>query len=148
MIGDIKTAAESVGITAVITNSTEKIEVQLNRLTGQEDLPLMLVSWDLDLTLQINENGFLDNPKAKVVCLLMNKPEDTAKETHEDMSVEMFYLYSQFIQSLNSILSTKQVNHANYPVQDIGAKLVPKHGLGKHSGVMGRFTMSISVTNC
>lgn len=148
MISDIKSAAESVGITAVITNSTEKIEVQLNRLTGQEDLPLMLVSWDLDISLQFNENGFLNNPKAKVVCLLMNKPEDTTKSEAEDMSVEMFYLYNDFIQALRDILSPKLVNYADQPIQDIGAKLIPVHGLGKHSGVMGRFTMTIGITNC
>ena len=44
MISNIKKAADNVGITAIITNSTEKIEVQLNKITSLEDLPLMLIS--------------------------------------------------------------------------------------------------------
>ena len=148
MIAEIKEAAEFVGVTAFITNSTEKIEVQLNRLTGQEDLPIMLVSWDLDIKISFNNNGFLDNPTVDVVCLLLGKPEDTTKDEAENMAEEMYFLYISFIQQLRSLLSPKLVNYAGQPITNIGCKLVPKHGAGKHSGVLGRFTMITSITNC
>jgi hypothetical protein len=148
MIAEIKSAAESVGITAVITNSTEKIEVQLNRITGMEDLPIMLVSWDLDATTSFNDNGFLNNPVIDVVCLLMTKAEDPSKDEAEIASEEMYFLYLKFIQALRDILSPKLINYNDQPITNIGCKLVPKHGLGKHSGVMGRFSMITGITNC
>ena len=72
-IADIKEAAKESGITAVITNSTERIETQLNKITGIEQLPIMLVSWDLETELTFDDNGFLNNPSTKVVLLLMTK---------------------------------------------------------------------------
>lgn len=148
MIAEIKEAAESVGITALITNSTEKIEVQLNKITSLEDLPLMLVSWDLDATVSFNESGFLNNPVIDVVCLLMTKAEDPSKDEAEKSAEEMYFLYLKFIQSLRDILSPKLVNYQDEPVTGISCKLVPKHGLGKHSGVLGRFSMITGITNC
>ena len=93
MISSIKEAAESVGITAFITNSTEKIEVQLNKLTQSAELPIMLVSWDLDVSMSFNVHGFLDNPTANVVCLLMTKPEDLTKVEMESSAEKMYFLY-------------------------------------------------------
>ena len=148
MTAEIREAAASVGVTAFITNSTEKIEVQLNRLTGQEDLPIMLVGWDLDIKITFNDNGFLDNPTVDVVCLLLGKPEDTTKDEAENMAEEMYFLYINFIQSLRTLLSPKMVNYADQPITNAGCKLVPKHGAGKHAGVLGRFTMITSVKNC
>jgi len=148
MITKIKEAAESVGITAVITNSTEKIEVQLNRITSQADLPIMLVSWDMDIKMTFNEHGFLDNPTVDVVCLLMGKPEDTTKDEAESMATEMHYLYMQFVQNLRGLLSPTLTNYAGEPLSAVGSKLVPKHGAGKHAGILGRFTMAAPVKNC
>jgi hypothetical protein len=148
MIAEIKEAADSVGITAIVTNSTEKIEVQLNKITSLEDLPLMLISWDLDVSVSFNENGFLDNPIVDVVCLLMTKPEDLSKDEMETASEEMYFLYLEFIQALRDIISPQLVNYKEQPLTSISCKLIPKHGLGKHSGVMGRFSMITSVNNC
>tara|TARA_B110000014_G_C19533559_1_gene286173 strand:- start:15 stop:461 length:447 start_codon:yes stop_codon:yes gene_type:complete len=148
MIAEIKQAAESVGVTAFITNSTEKIEVQLNRLTSQADLPIMLVSWDLEIKMDFNDNGFLDNPTSDVVCLLLGKPEDTTKEEAENMAEDMYFLYLDFLQELRDTLSPKLVNYQSQPIINAGCKLVPVHGLGKHSGVLGRFTMITGITNC
>jgi hypothetical protein len=148
MIDVIKEAAEAVGITAVVTNSTDKIEVQLNRLTGQEDLPLMLVSWDLDTTYEFDNNGFLKNPRTKVVVLLMDKAEDKTKDELEATAVRMEQLYQQFIQTLRRVLIPLQTNYEAQPVLDIASKLAPNYGLGVHSGVVGRFTMSIEISNC
>tara|TARA_R110002051_G_scaffold320823_1_gene406955 strand:- start:348 stop:794 length:447 start_codon:yes stop_codon:yes gene_type:complete len=148
MISDIKIAAESVGITAVITNSTEKIEVQLNKITNLEDLPIMLVSWDLNISLNFNDNGFLDNPVADVVALLMMKPEDLGKDSHEAGAEEMYFLYLDFIQALRDRLSLKLVNYPNQPITSVTCGLVPRHGLGKHAGVLGKFSMITAVSNC
>ena len=148
MIAEIKQAAESVGVTAFITNSTEKIEVQLNRLTSQADLPIMLVSWDLEIKMDFNDNGFLDNPTSDVVCLLLNKPEDTTKDEAEGMAEDMYFLYLDFLQELRDVLSPYLVNYQSQPITNAGCKLVPIHGLGKHSGVLGRFTMITGINNC
>lgn len=148
MIQDIKTAAEAVGITAVITNSKEKIETQLNKLTGVEDLPLMLVSWDLSTTLEINEHGFLNNPVTDVVVLLMDKAQDTSKDEAENTAEAMAELYQKFIQNLYSQLIQYQKQEGQEMLTNITYTLVPSHGLGKHSGVMGRFTMQTGITNC
>jgi hypothetical protein len=148
MISNIKKAADNVGITAIITNSTEKIEVQLNKITSLEDLPLMLISWDLDASVSFNDSGFLENPVIDVVCLLMTKPEDLSKDEMESAAEEMYYLYLDFIQELRTILSPLLKNYQSQPIINIGCKLVPKHGLGKHSGVMGRFSMITAISNC
>ena len=148
MINDIKTAGEAVGITTLITNSNEKIETQLNRITGFEDLPIMLVSWDLDTALEFDLNGFLKNPKTKVVCLLMDKADDTSKDEMELTANKMGALFQTFIQQLYSQLIQYQLIGPENILTDIGYKLVPKHGAGKHSGVMGRFQMATKVENC
>jgi hypothetical protein len=148
MISNIEKAAENVGITAIVTNSTEKIEVQLNKISNLEDMPLMLISWDLDVNVEFNENGFLNNPVVDVICLLMTKPEVLSKDEMETSAEEMYYLYLEFIQELRDILSPLLVNYQEQPLTGIGCKIVPKHGLGKHSGVMGRFSMITSISNC
>lgn len=147
MIQDIKLAAEAVGITAVITNSTEKIETQLNRITRIEDLPLMLVSWDMVSSLEFDENGFLLNPKTDVVMLLLDKAEDTRKESAEAKASEIALLFQSFIQNLYSQLSQYQKVQGEDILTGVSYTLVPKHGLGKHSGILGRFTASGQINN-
>ena len=149
MIADITIPAEAVGITAVITNSKEKIETQLNRITGIEDLPLMLISWDMESTIDFDEHGFLTNPVTNVVALLMDKAEDTMKETAEATAEAMGLLYQSFLVKLRNQLIQYQKVQGQDMVTDISYTLVPKHGLGKHSGILGRFTMqSQIVDNC
>ena len=130
MIQDIKTAAESVGITAVITNSKERIESQLNRITGVEDLPLMLVSWDLETTITFNEHGDLNNP--------------ITESTAEGMAT----LFQQFVKALYSQLIPYQKQIGTEILSDIGFTLAPQHGMGKHSGILGRFSMQTAIANC
>lgn len=148
MIADITIAAEAVGITAVISNSNEKIETQLNRITGIESLPIMLVSWDLETTLEFNDNGFLKNPSTNVVCLLMDKARDTTKEEAENTAETMGALFQGFIQNLRSLLVVYQLGETEDILSNITYTLAPKHGLGKHSGVLGRFTMMTEISNC
>jgi len=149
MIADITIAAEAVGITAVVTNSKEKIETQLNRITGIESLPLMLISWDMESTIDFDEHGFLTNPVTNVVALLMDKAQDTSKDEAEATAEAMALLYQSFLVELRKQLIQYQRVQGQDMLSDISYTLVPKHGLGKHSGILGRFTMqSQIVDNC
>jgi len=141
MIDQIKTAADSVGIIAVVSNSTDKIEVQLNNLTREEDAPIMLVSWDMDVSLSFDTNGFLQNPFASVVALLVRKPEDLSKFEAENTSKEMAELFHKFIQKLYETLSPL-VKSAEPPINSATYKYVPRHGAGKHSGIMAKWNMA------
>lgn len=148
MITQIKQAAEQADITAVITNSDSKIETQLNRLTDSVDLPIMLVSWDLTTSYEFDSNGFMKNPVTPVVCLLMSKSDSPEKQLMEDKAEEMRELFVTFIKSLYQILIPFNRDPTTPVLSQVNTKLVPKHGLGKHSGVLGRFTMKSGITNC
>ena len=148
MIAQIKQAAQQAGITAIITNSDSKIESQLNRITDLSDLPIMLISWDLTSSYEFDQNGFLKNPTTPVVCLVMSKAESVEKQDMEDKAEEMRELFITFIQSLYKILMPFNKDSSTPVLSQINTKLIPKHGLGKHSGILGRFTMKSEITNC
>lgn len=162
MIQLIQDAATEVGIALVITNSKERIETQLNSLTHKEekgdpsnpntvtrttDLPIMLVSWDIDTSLVFNVNTFLDNPDSKIVALLVKKASDLKKNTLEDASVEMGVLFTQFIQVLNSKL-IPYMRSSTTPITQCGYQLVPRYGAGVHSGVLCRWNMKTGLDVC
>jgi hypothetical protein len=147
VIDNIKEAAEASGINGVVTNSKERIETQLNRLTKYEDSPAMLISWDLEASLEFNENNFLNNPTFNVTYLLMSKPESLEKEDHEKTAQEMATYFQKFIQNLNSLL-TRYNTSGNNSLSGISMKIVPSYGLGKHAGVTGSFTMIDEISNC
>ena len=86
VIDIIKTTAEEVGITALVTNSEQNLKTQLNRLKDLADDPIALVSWDLTTSLEFDESGFLKNPTTPVVMLLMTKADSTEKEEMEKSS--------------------------------------------------------------
>lgn len=155
MIQSIKDSAAAVGITAVITNSKENLETQLNSLTHKDekgdpanpnlitratDSPLMLISWDIDTTLIFNANGVLNNPLSSIVCLLMKKSGDLKKDTMEDASVEMGELFQVFIQDLYERL-IPDARTTMTPITECSYKLVPRYGMGKHSGVLAKWKM-------
>ena len=148
MIAEIKQAALQAGITAVITNSDSNIETQLNRLTNLSDLPILLISWDLTSSYEFDQNGFLKNPTTPIVCLLMSKADSLKKDELEDKAEEMRKYFVKFIQSLYKILVPFNRDSSTPVLSQVSTKLVPNHGLGKHSGVMGRFTMKTGLTNC
>lgn len=162
MIQLIKDAAAEVGIALVITNSKERIETQLNSLTHKQekgdpsspntvtretDLPIMLVSWDIDTNLNFNLNSFLDNPDSKVVALLVKKAGDLKKNSLEDSSVEMGVLFTQFIQVLNNKL-IPYMRSSTTPITQCGYQLVPRYGNGVHSGVLCRWNMKTGLDVC
>lgn len=147
MIQYIQQAALECGIGVVVTNSEEKIETQLNSLTSREESPIMLISWDIDTDLVFDENGFLENPSSKIVALLMKKAPTLTKDDMETASITMGVLYQSFIQKLWDLLIPFQ-RSLTAPISGATYKLVPKHGAGKHSGVLCKWTMRTDLNVC
>lgn len=140
IIKNLKTAAKAVGINAFITNSTEGIETQLNRLTRQEDLPIMLVSWDLAGDVDFDSNGFIKNPDIAVTCLLLSKPEDKSKDVAEDVAELMSSLFLSFLQTLATI-QRPLLRTTEFPISKATFQMVPKHGISGHAGALGKFSV-------
>lgn len=162
MIDLIKLSAQEVGIAVVVTNSEQGIETQLNSLTHKvergdpkepntvtrpTDLPILLISWDIDTDLTFDTNGFLNNPENKIVGLLMKKASNLRKDTMEDASGEMSVLFHQFINNLNQRL-IPFMRHSTFPITKCGYKRVPRYGAGKHSGVLVRWNMKTGLDVC
>lgn len=149
VIDIIKTAADTVGITAVVTNSDQKLQTQLNRLKDEADDPMALISWDLTTSLTFNDNGFLNNPTTPVVMLLMTKADSAEKEERERAAEKMGTLFTSFIQELRNNLVQYNRSHINSGlITGAQFQLVPKYGIGKHSGIIGRWTMISGLDNC
>lgn len=146
MVTEIREVAEEVGINAFITNSNDKIDVQLSRLTREGDSPIMLITWDIDNNLTFDNNGFLQNPSQNIVALLVSKPEDLTKDEAEKVAKEMGDLFQVFIQKLYNVLSVQMSDRDIAPITNATYKYVPIHGSGKHSGILARWTQR-SVTS-
>ena len=147
MIQHIKKAAKTVGIIAIITNSKEKIETQLNRVTRDEMLPIMLVSWDINTNLVFDSNGFLENPSSDIVALLVQKPADISKDEAELTADKMSKLFQKFIQQLYNDIVVLQKS-STPAVSAVSYILVPEHGAGKHAGVLAKWTMRSEISIC
>tara|TARA_R110000744_G_scaffold69059_2_gene140301 strand:+ start:25 stop:480 length:456 start_codon:yes stop_codon:yes gene_type:complete len=149
VINIIKATATEVGITATVTDSDAKLQVQLNRLKDHANDPMALITWDLTTSLTFDVNGFLQNPTTPVTMLLMSKANSTEKVDREAKAEEMGDLFTIFIQSLrnNLIQYNRNFDNSNL-ITGIAYQLVPMYGLGKHSGVIGRFTMISGIMNC
>ncbi len=148
ILDDLKEAADSVGIMAFITNSDSKIEVQLNALTKAEDVPILLINWNLEHSLDFTSDGFLENPSVQIVCLLMAKSPFMQKEDFEKTSFTMGDLYQEFLIKLNSIIISYQKSTEVSAISAASYTVVPRYGMGKHSGILGKFTMKARVSNC
>ena len=144
---NLKTAAEQAGIKAFVTNSETSLETQLRRLTKEEDLPIMLVSWDSEVRVEFDTNGFLKNPSIAVTVLLLTKPEDLNKDTAESAAQEMGEVYKSFLQKLFTLQSPIAKDPA-VVITNATYKLVPWHSISKHSGCLGKFSVIDSVVNC
>jgi antitoxin component of RelBE/YafQ-DinJ toxin-antitoxin module len=143
MIDDIKQAAEVVGITMLITNSSERIETQLNRITRHEDLPIMLISWDFVTTLAFRDDGLLDNPELTLTALLMTKAEDNTKERREYAAEEMGKLFETFIQRLHNVIVGYQTSIVTPSITGASYTRLPLYGSGKHSGILANWSMKV-----
>lgn len=144
MIQYIENSADECGIKSLITNSDEKIEVQLNNLTKVENLPIMLIAWDVDVNLQFNEHGVLNNPSIPITALLMRKCETLEKKDLEATAWEMAEIFNKFIQHLYTQLAPLQRNQEP-AITNATYKILPNYGMGKHSGIMCKWTMRVPV---
>jgi len=144
-IEHIEAAAWEVGVEVVVTNSEERIESQLNSLTRDGDMPILLINWDIETKLQFDENGFLKNPNSNIVSLLMKKAEDNSVAEKKRTTKEMGTLFRSLMVALYKILVPFQRDLEKKPLEDISYKDLPSYGHGKHSGVIGKFTVSDSV---
>lgn len=142
IIPALKAAAKSVGVSAFITDSDRGIDTQLTRITKVEQLPIMLISWDMERDLSFDSNGFLNPSGVKVVCLLLTKPETMEKDEAEESAEKMGILFEQFLQHLYSSQSSI-VRPPTSPITGANYKLLPWYGIAKHSGVLGRFTVGV-----
>lgn len=138
MIKYIKEVANEVGINTIFSNSEERIETQLNRLTREEDVPIMLIAWDIDTNLEFDTNGFLKNPSSNITAILVRKPEDLTSDMSLETSLEMVILFQKFIQKLNDKLKPLLKDYIT-PLSNITYKLIPKYGAGKHSGIFAKW---------
>ncbi len=148
IVDDLKQAADEVGIMAFITNSDSRIDNQLNALTKAEDLPILLINWNLEHSLNFTSDGFLENPSVKIVCLLMAKSQFKEKLDFEKTSFKMGDLFQEFLLKLNSIIISYQKSTEVNAISSASYTVVPSYGMGKHSGILGRFTMKSRISNC
>ena len=144
MLENLKAAAESVGITVVIATSDKNINDQLNRITRIEKLPLALITWDLDVTLEFDESGHLKNPTTDVTMLLVNKAETLEKIDLENMAEKMGELFIKFLRVYKDYLAAN-TNVKENPITGATFTYVPSFGSAKHSGVLGKFNTQMNL---
>ncbi|MEK0370240.1 MAG: hypothetical protein QQN55_03675 [Nitrosopumilus sp.] len=143
----IEKAAETVGIAAFVTDSENRLETQLNKLTRDIDDPIMLISWDINTNLNFDANGFLDNPLSNIVALLLAKAEDGTRDEQKSKSDEMGLLFQKFIKQLFDDLVLVQTT-TNAPITGASYIAVPRYGSGVHSGILAKWTMKSAIVNC
>lgn len=144
MIDYIEASAKACNIQSIITDSDSGIETQLNNLTKIEDLPIMLISWDIDVNLNFTSDGLLDTPSIPIVALLMTKSKTKEKKDLQADADRMGDLFAKFIQHLYGVLSPLQKS-TEPAITNATYKRLPKYGMGWHSGVMCKFTMKIPI---
>ena len=144
MLRELKAAAEEVGFSIIIATSDRNINDQLNRIVREADLPLALVSWDLDINVSFDDNGLMGNPTTSVTLLLIDKAESLEKIELEEKAEQMGDLFIRFIKNAKNYMTTN-TNVKEQPITDISFTYVPSYGSGKHSGVLAKFTMQLPI---
>ena len=144
MLRELKAAAEEVGFSIIIATSDRNINDQLNRIVREADLPLALVSWDLDINVSFDNNGLMNNPTTSVTLLLIDKAESLEKIELEEKAEQMGELFIRFIKNAKNYMTTN-TNVKEQPITDISFTYVPSYGSGKHSGVLAKFTMQLPI---
>ena len=146
MLKDLKAASLEVGFSTIIATSEKNIKDQLNIITRTENLPLALVSWDIEKRIEFDESGFLKNPTTDITMLLVDKAESLEKIELEKTSEEMGDLFIKYIKNLKNYL-TQRTNVKQGPITGISFTHVPKFGAGQHSGVMAKFNVQLNLNN-
>tara|TARA_R110002050_G_scaffold245727_1_gene383317 strand:- start:471 stop:917 length:447 start_codon:yes stop_codon:yes gene_type:complete len=143
MLTELKAAAEEVGFSIIIATSDRNINDQLNRIVREQDLPLALVSWDLNVNIEFDNNGLMNNPTTDVTLLLIDKAESLEKIELEEKAEEMGDLFIKFIKNAKNYMTTN-TNAKENPISGISFTYVPSYGSGKHSGVLAKFRMQLN----
>lgn len=143
MLTELKAAAEEVGFSIIIATSDRNINDQLNRIVREQDLPLALVSWDLNVNIEFDNNGLMNNPTTDVTLLLIDKAETLEKIDLEEKAEEMGDLFIKFIKNAKDYMTTN-TNVKENPISGISFTYVPSYGSGKHSGVLCKFRMQLN----
>lgn len=143
MLTELKAAAEEVGFSIIIATSDRNINDQLNRIVRSEDLPLALCSWDLNVNIEFDNNGLMNNPTTDVTLLLIDKAETLEKADLEAKAEEMGDLFIKFIKNAKNYMTTN-TNVKENPISGISFTYVPSYGSGKHSGVLAKFRMQLN----
>ena len=146
MLKELKKSSLEAGFETHIAMSDKDINDQLNRIIREGDLPLALVSWDLDVKITFDENGFLKNPTTEVTMLLLDKASSLEKIDLEEKAEEMGELFISFIRGYKDSL-VSDTNVKENPITDISFVYVPKYGNGQHSGVLGKFTTQLPISD-
>ncbi len=146
MIQDIEAAAKKADINAFVLNDKDSIPMQLTNLSDK-GLPTMLVSWNIKPRVDFDTNGFMKNPVAEITALLVKKADSNRKDDSWTIAEEMASLYTVFLKELYTILAPYAKNLV-IPITNAGWEMVPRHGAGKHSGIVGTFTMILEITAC
>jgi hypothetical protein len=142
MLKEIKQVGKDLGINVIITTSEQRIETQLNRIVREESLPVMLISWDIRVRASFNEFGFLGNPTTTPKILLLDKATTITKEQQELVADKTGDLFILFINSLSNYMKDNS-NVFEAPITDMNFQYAPSYGSGKHSGVIGEFTLKL-----
>jgi hypothetical protein len=143
MLTELKAAAEEVGFSIIIATSDKNINDQLNRIVREEDLPLALVSWDLDISIEFDDNGLMNNPTTDVTLLLIDKADTLEKKDLEARAELMGDLFIKFIKNAKDYMTTN-TNVKENPITGISFTYVPSFGAGKHSGVLAKFRTQLN----
>ena len=143
MLTELKAAAEEVGFSIIIATSNRNINDQLNTIVREQDLPLALVSWDLNVNIEFDNNGLMNNPTTDVTLLLIDKAETLEKIDLEEKAEEMGDLFIKFIKNAKDYMTTN-TNVKENPISGISFTYVPSYGSGKHSGVLAKFRMQLN----
>jgi len=144
MLSNLKLASLQAGFATHIAQSERDINSQLSRIVREGQLPLALVSWDLNVDLAFNASGHLENPTTKVTMLLVDKALTLDKDDLEAKAEEMGELFIKFIRSYKDYLVTN-TNVKQDAVTGISFTYVPSYGAGKHSGVLATFTTQLNL---
>jgi hypothetical protein len=144
MLKELKAAAEEVGFSIIIATSDRNIKDQLNTIVRTCELPLALVSWDLDINVSFNDNGLMNNPTTEVTLLLIDKAESLEKIELEEKAEQMGELFIRFMKNAKNYMTTN-TNVKEQPITNISFTYVPKFGGGQHSGVLAKFTMQLPI---
>ena len=144
MLKELKAAAKEVGFSIIIATSDRNIKDQLNTIVREQDLPLAMVSWDLDINIEFDNNGLMKNPTTDVTLLLIDKAESLEKIDLEKRAEKMGDLFITFIKNAKDYMTTN-TNAKENPITGISFTYVPSFSASKHSGVLAKFKMQLPI---